>query len=365
MVHLSLDGDLKKTKFPDPQDVIRVSAVDPQTSKIAIFLEKSNSISIYDLPSLSLANTLSLDEKYDPNPHSYPIIAINHRDLFFSSPDRRELTLWENFQTSKRIRIPDDLFIQQLSVIDGFGNCDLNLLLGNKRLIFESTQFRFGRVCNGELSVTEGFDAHFPPHLLSVSQDIVVALVTFRDQNTVIMKKWGKKGLSEFKYDFPNSYRPKFIQQDKNSLFFGFRDDEGEVRFYTISLTDLISGQAGSYKELNSTCSRFDSALYIKKFDRLACVNSHTIKYKSGEKIDTLTTSFINKSSWITVTPEGFFKSEGDISDLIYLTSEAEVVKIDQLFGTLYRPDLVHEKLKGDHKIKLAMRVRYQTFPDF
>ena len=58
---------------------------------------------------------------------------------------------------------------------------------------------------------------------------------------------------------------------------------------------------------------------------------------------------FQSKSGeWITITPEGFFTASEEGSKLLYLVKGFEVTGIDQVYQSLYRPDLVQEKLAGD-----------------
>ena len=67
---------------------------------------------------------------------------------------------------------------------------------------------------------------------------------------------------------------------------------------------------------------------------------------KTGE----LLLSLIGKSdgTWLAVTPEGFFAMSRSGSDLISIVHGLKVFSVDQFYQSLYRPDLVREKLKGD-----------------
>jgi len=60
------------------------------------------------------------------------------------------------------------------------------------------------------------------------------------------------------------------------------------------------------------------------------------------------TTVLSASGEWMTVTPEGFFASSERGADLLYVVRGFEIVEIQQVYQSLYRPDLVREKLAGD-----------------
>lgn len=65
-----------------------------------------------------------------------------------------------------------------------------------------------------------------------------------------------------------------------------------------------------------------------------------------GLLIATLTNSA--DGSWLVMIPEGFFAGSDTTRSSIAVVRGLEVFAIDQFFQTLYRPDLVREKLAGD-----------------
>ena len=77
---------------------------------------------------------------------------------------------------------------------------------------------------------------------------------------------------------------------------------------------------------LNGTSSVWDTA----SFARLAI----TLHAASGE--------------WVTITPEGFFAASAHGAELLHIVRGFETIGIDQVYQSLYRPDLVREKLAGD-----------------
>lgn len=62
-----------------------------------------------------------------------------------------------------------------------------------------------------------------------------------------------------------------------------------------------------------------------------------------------LTTSIATAAGeWLTITPEGFFDASAKGADILAVVKGLETFGIGQLYQSLYRPDLVREKLAGD-----------------
>jgi WD40 repeat protein/uncharacterized caspase-like protein len=55
-----------------------------------------------------------------------------------------------------------------------------------------------------------------------------------------------------------------------------------------------------------------------------------------------------SETDWLTLTPEGFFDTSGKGTEAISVVRGLNAWSIDQLYQSLYRPDLVREKLAGD-----------------
>ena len=51
---------------------------------------------------------------------------------------------------------------------------------------------------------------------------------------------------------------------------------------------------------------------------------------------------------WVTITPEGFFAASDKGAELLHVVRGFATTGIDQVYQSLYRPDLVREKLAGD-----------------
>jgi len=67
---------------------------------------------------------------------------------------------------------------------------------------------------------------------------------------------------------------------------------------------------------------------------------------KSGKKICDF--FFFNNTEWVVITPEGFFNASSNGAKFVNVRINNLVSTIDQFYDTLYRPDLVYEKIKGD-----------------
>jgi WD40 repeat protein/uncharacterized caspase-like protein len=74
-----------------------------------------------------------------------------------------------------------------------------------------------------------------------------------------------------------------------------------------------------------------------------------TVKIWSSQTSELLVTTVqADSGEWITITPEGFFVASERGAQLLQVVRGFEVESIDQFYQSLYRPDLVREKLAGD-----------------
>ena len=73
------------------------------------------------------------------------------------------------------------------------------------------------------------------------------------------------------------------------------------------------------------------------------------------EKMQLLTTSLASADEeWITITPEGFFTGSPRALELLSVVRGIETWGINQLWQSLYNPDLVREKIAGDPYSEVA-----------
>lgn len=67
---------------------------------------------------------------------------------------------------------------------------------------------------------------------------------------------------------------------------------------------------------------------------------------QTGELLATIAQQ--RDGEWLTITPEGFFVASDKGAGLMHIVRGLETIGIDQVYQSLYRPDLVREKLAGD-----------------
>ena len=84
-----------------------------------------------------------------------------------------------------------------------------------------------------------------------------------------------------------------------------------------------------------------------------------TIKFWNSSTGDLLATTFnLKDDEWLTYTPEGFFAgSEWASKNLVHIVDGMKIIGIDQMYDSLYRPDLVAAKLSGEDISPYAQRV--------
>ncbi|OQW57103.1 MAG: hypothetical protein A4S14_09245 [Proteobacteria bacterium SG_bin9] len=74
-----------------------------------------------------------------------------------------------------------------------------------------------------------------------------------------------------------------------------------------------------------------------------------TLKIWNADTGDLLATLVRGRDgAWMVLTPEGFFNASPNASDLLSIVQGMEAYSIEQVYQSLYRPDLVREKLAGD-----------------
>ncbi len=74
----------------------------------------------------------------------------------------------------------------------------------------------------------------------------------------------------------------------------------------------------------------------------------HTYSFETGKLLATTMADY--KGNWLTYTPEGYFNGNKEgITKFVHLVDGLKVFGLEQLFDTLYRPDLVQAKLNGEN----------------
>lgn len=69
---------------------------------------------------------------------------------------------------------------------------------------------------------------------------------------------------------------------------------------------------------------------------------------QSGALLATTVYGSHGSTEWVTITPEGFFISSERGAELLHVVQGMQLTGIEQVYQSLYRPDLVREKLAGD-----------------
>ena len=88
-----------------------------------------------------------------------------------------------------------------------------------------------------------------------------------------------------------------------------------------------------------------------------------TIKFWNAGTGDLIATTFnLKDDEWLTYTPEGLFAgSEWATKNLVHIVDGMKTIGIDQMYDSLYRPDLVSAKLSGEDISPYAQRVNFAS----
>lgn len=116
----------------------------------------------------------------------------------------------------------------------------------------------------------------------------------------------------------------------------------------TATVWDAASGIR--LKNLEGNAGIIKSLAFSPDSRRLAIGNSNgTSTIWSPDSGELLATTVQGKSGeWLTITPEGFFVASENGAGLLHVVQGMRTTAIDQVYQSLYRPDLVREKLAGD-----------------
>ena len=128
----------------------------------------------------------------------------------------------------------------------------------------------------------------------------------------------------------------------------------------TIKLWDVVSGECintltGHTSWVRSLCYSPDGTYLVSgSYDG-------TIKFWDAGTGELLATTFnLKDDEWLTYTPEGFFAgSEWATKNLVHIVDGMKTVGIDQMYDSLYRPDLVSAKLSGEDISPYAQKVNF------
>ena len=128
---------------------------------------------------------------------------------------------------------------------------------------------------------------------------------------------------------------------------------DGTIKIWDVVTEQCINTLTGHTGWVNSVCYSPDGA-YLASGS-----NDDTIRFWDASTGELLATTFcLDGDEWLTYTPEGFFAgSEWATKNLVHIVDGMKTVGIDQLYDSLYRPDLVSAKLSGEDISPYAKRV--------
>ena len=138
---------------------------------------------------------------------------------------------------------------------------------------------------------------------------------------------------------------------DGEYLASGSHDDT--IKLWDVKTGECIKTLTGHTGWVESVCYSPDGAYLVSGSD------DHTIKFWDASTGTLLATTFcLDGEEWLTYTPEGFFAgSEWATKNLVHIVDGMKTIGIDQLYDSLYRPDLVSAKLSGEDISTYAQRV--------
>ncbi len=116
----------------------------------------------------------------------------------------------------------------------------------------------------------------------------------------------------------------------------------------TVSIRNVSDDQ--EVRQLAGNPGVGKSILFFQDGRRLAVGNSDGTSAIWSTETDQLLATTVHGTSgeWLTITPEGFFVASAKGAELLHVVSGFTTIGIDQVYQSLYRPDLVQQKLAGD-----------------
>ena len=122
-----------------------------------------------------------------------------------------------------------------------------------------------------------------------------------------------------------------------------------------IKLWDMKTGKHINTLHVNIV----DGYMIYSPDDKYLTTISKELKFWDASTGDLLATTFnLKDDEWLTYTPEGFFAgSEWATKNLVHIVDGMKTVGIDQMYDSLYRPDLVAAKLRGEDVSEYAKNI--------
>ena len=132
---------------------------------------------------------------------------------------------------------------------------------------------------------------------------------------------------------------------------------DDSIKIWNVATGECINTLTGHTDRVNSVCYSPDGA-YLASGSK-----DNTIKFWNASTGTLLATTFcLDGEEWLTYTPEGFFAgSEWATKNLVHIVDGMKTVGIDQMYDSLYRPDLVSAKLSGEDISPYAQKVNFAS----
>nr|WP_298680611.1 caspase family protein [uncultured Treponema sp.] len=149
----------------------------------------------------------------------------------------------------------------------------------------------------------------------------------------------------------------EYVSYSRNGTYLASSSWDRTIKLWKVVTGECIKTLAGHTSWVNSVCYSPDGT-YLASGS-----NDNTIKFWDASTGDLLATTFnLKDGEWLTYTPEGFFAgSEWATKNLVHIVDGMKTVGIDQMYDSLYRPDLVSAKLSGEDISTYAKRVNFAS----
>ena len=145
----------------------------------------------------------------------------------------------------------------------------------------------------------------------------------------------------------------EYVSYSRDGTYLASGSWDRTIKLWKVATGECIKTLAGHTGWVNSVCYSPDGAYLASGSE------DNTIKFWNASTGTLLATTFcLDGEEWLTYTPEGFFAgSEWATKNLVHIVDGMKTVGIDQMYGSLYRPDLVSAKLSGEDISTYAQRV--------
>ena len=149
----------------------------------------------------------------------------------------------------------------------------------------------------------------------------------------------------------------EYVSYSRDGTYLASGSWDRTIKLWKVATGECIKTLAGHTGWVNSVCYSPDGA-YLASGSM-----DNTIKFWNASTGDLLATTFnLKDEEWLTYTPEGFFAgSEWATKNLVHIVDGMKTVGIDQMYDSLYRPDLVSAKLSGEDISPYAQKVNFAS----